>query len=335
MKIPTSNKTVNSSNEFTELYSHSMIYTTSLVILSILIVLSNATILLLYLINSRIRSTKNFLLLSLAVSDLLAGLVILPINMSCFQHSKWNTCVASSILFRFLSFSTILHILTIIFEKYISILHPFCIVHKKHVRLISACLWTVSSSVAMIPMAWLPDGKTKNPGLVRKELVYFLVTFIGLFIVPLFLIVFAQVRMFTAISRSFTLVESPSMSRRRPVETITFPTLRRQSPTKIDNDSSIHESGSTRAIHNKKVLTAFALMLGTFTVCWLAWYLGIVLYYVDKETFVTFSKNSKQTLQVLVFLPSLVNPMLYTYYKQDFRLALRALLKASIKTLCH
>ncbi len=321
-------------NNFGDFYTHATIYKTVLIILSVLIALSNATVLLLYHINPRIRSTKNLLLASLALSDLCAGTVVIPITLRCFGEYSWNICIASSILFRLIAFSTILHILAIIFEKYISILHPFWVVQKKHLRVVSGCIWTGCCVVAILPLAWLHVGFPTDPAFVRKELVYFLVTFVAIFFIPFILIVFAQVRMFRAISRSFSFNESFSTFSESPVES--FNLTSRQSPVKSESDS-IKEQGSYRisSTHNRKVLTAFALMLGTFTVCWLTWYVGIFLSYVHPENFLNFSADVHQMIQVLVFLPSLINPLLYTYYKQDFRQALQAFLKITLKIFCY
>ncbi|XP_028398148.1 5-hydroxytryptamine receptor 1F-like [Dendronephthya gigantea] len=321
------NRTLNIKSD--EEYSHPTIYKIVFIILSVLIALSNSTVLLLYHINPHIRSTKNLLLASLALSDLAAGTIVIPITLRCFGNSEWSICVASSTLFRFLAFSTILHILATIFEKYISILQPFWVVEKKHIRVTSGCIWAISSFVAIIPLVWLREGHSKDAEVVRKELVYFLVTFIGFFFIPFILIVFAQVRMFSAIHRSFTMLETS------PVESynLTF----QGSPLRHDNNFNVEQSSyrTSSTQQNRKVLTAFALMLGTFTVCWLTWYVGVFLSYVDKEKFRKFSANLKEMLQIIVFLPSLVNPLLYTYYKKDFRQALQALLKSVLKALCH
>mgnify|MGYP002803993953 FL=1 len=324
-------------NDPEDLYTHATIYKACFVILSVLIAFSNATVLLLYHSNPCIRSSKNLLLASLALSDLCAGTVVVPITLKCFGERIWNMCIASSILFRLVAFSTILHILAIIFEKYISILHPFFLVRKKQLRVVSSCIWSASIVVATLPLAWLHTGHPVSPNsdFVRKELIYFLVTFVVLFVVPFFLIVFAQVRMFRTISRSFSFNENVPISPQSDVEGFNL-TRDARCPFTTESDST-REQGSyrTSSIQNRKVLTAFALMLGTFTVCWSTWYIGAFLSYIHAESFRNFSADVKQMFQIIVFLPPLINPLLYTYYKQDFRQALQALLKITLKTLCH
>lgn len=332
-----SNRSQNTSaNDLTTDYKHATIYETVFIILSVLIAFSNATVLLLYHINPRIRSTKNLLLASLALSDLCAGTVVIPITLKCFEGYQWNVCIASSVLFRFIAFSSILHILAIIFEKYISILHPFCVVQKKHLRVVSGCIWCGSCVVAILPLVWLHDGESVDTDFIRKELVYFTVTFVAFFVTPFLLIVFAQVRMLRVISRSFSFIEESATLPGSPVESFIL-TSNRSRPVRSQSDS-IKESESSRIspTHNRKVLKAFALMLGSFTVCWLTWYLGAFLAYIDTENFRNLvSADLMQMTHILVFMPSLINPLLYTYYKQDFRQALQALLKISLKTLCH
>lgn len=328
---------------YNDAYTHAAIYEIVLIILSVLIGVSNATVLLLYYSNPRIRSTKNVLLASLALSDLCAGTTVIPITLKCFEEYTPNKCIASSILFRFIAFSTILHILGIILEKYVSILHPFCVVHKKHLRILSVCIWSVSFVVAALPLAWLDIGNQMDDEQVRKELVYFVVTFIGFFVTPFVLIVFAQIRMLKVISRSF---KRFSLTGRDHFEATSSPKnfshverFNLSSPNKplrFQRDAANEPESQLRisSTHNRKVITAFALMLATFTVCWLTWYLGVFLSYVNGESFRTFSADLKQMFQVLVFLPSLINPLLYTYYKHDFRQALQGLLEILLKMFC-
>ena len=315
-----------------DLYTQATVYKVFFVILSVLISFSNATVLLLYHSNPYIRSTKNLLLASLALSDLCAGAVVIPITLQAFGEDVWNMRMASSILFRLIAFSTILHILAIIFEKYISILHPFFLVQKKHLRIVSGCIWFGSCAVAILPLVWLNAGDPADPEFVRKEVIYFLVTFLILFLIPFFLIVFAQVRMFRAISRSFCLNKNVSVSSKNDIESVNLTSVR--SPLESESDS-IKERGSYRisTIQNRKVLTAFALMLGTFTACWLTWYAAAFIAYVNPE--IQIPMEILEMFHFIVFMPPLINPLLYTYYKQDFRQALQALMKITLKTLCH
>jgi hypothetical protein len=271
-------------------------------------------------------------LASLALSDLCAGAVVIPITLQAFGEDVWNMRMASSILFRLIAFSTILHILAIIFEKYISILHPFFLVQKKHLRIVSGCIWFGSCAVAILPLVWLNAGDPADPEFVRKEVIYFLVTFLILFLIPFFLIVFAQVRMFRAISRSFCFNKNVSVSSKNDIESVNLTSVR--SPLESESDS-IKERGSYRisTIQNRKVLTAFALMLGTFTACWLTWYVAAFIAYVNPE--IQIPMEILEMFHFIVFMPPLINPLLYTYYKQDFRQALQALMKITLKTLCH
>lgn len=302
-------------------YSMNYIHNTVLITLSVLIVLSNLTVLVLYQLNSHLRSKKNFLLASFALSDLSAGLVVLPVTLMCFQCPACSTkmCLSSAILFRFLAISTILHILAITFEKYFSIIHPLHhlgAVQKKHIRLVTSCIWGTSIAVSLSPLTWLTAGFT--PDVIRKELIYFAVTFLLFFVLPLAFIIFAHLKMFKTISRSLHFI---SNIRETQLNSMKNPA---SSPTPVHE---LHYSSK-----NKKALCAFILMLGTFVASWFTWYLGAIFFYLR----LPFSTDVwGKVLEVMLFLPFLINPMLYTYYKQDFRLALQSFFKRCIKIQDH
>lgn len=296
-------------------------FSATLIALSTLIVLSNGTLLVLYLLKSNLRSKKNFLLASLALSDLVSGMVVLPVFVSCFQTpSNWNLCLSSAILFRFLAFSTILHILAITFEKYLSIIYPLYnqgFVQRKHLRVVSCLIWGTSAGLSLVPLAWFFEGN-KRDDIFRKDLIYFIVTFIVCFILPLILMIFAHIRMFKTISKSFQLISELKKLQ-----------LGNSQFTSEGNGSTTGFGYSRRCSYNtKKIITPITLMLGTFVVCWLTWYLGAFFFYLDILT-LKLTPLLNNILLALVFLPSLINPILYTYYKQDFRNALKLFFKRS------
>ena len=312
-KLNSSSLRPNGSNHSINTNSSTYISAT-LIALSTLIVLSNGTLLLLYLRKSNLRSKKNFLLASLALSDLFSGMVVLPVFVSCFQTpSDWNLCLSSAILFRFLAFSTVLHILAITFEKYLSIIDPLYhqgFVHRKHLRVTSGLIWGTSTGLSLVPMAWHFEGNKEE--IFRKDLIYFIATFIVCFILPLILMTFAHIRMFKTISKSFQLI---SGLRELPLG---------NSQSDGDGSTTGFDYSRRYSSNTKKIITLITLMLGTFVVCWLTWYLGAFFFYLDVQS-LKLPPLLNNILLTLVFLPSLINPVLYTYYKQDFRNALKSL----------
>ena len=312
----------NVSNEpfITSDFSFSSSYTVLLIALSVVIVLSNATVLGLYFLNSSLRSKKNFLLASLAQSDLCAGFIVLPVTLRCFQNrGNVKVCLSSAILFRFFAISTVLHIFAITFERYLSIIYPFHYnggIRKKHLRFVSSCIWGVSLASSLSPLVWLVEGNRETT--VRNDLIYFKVIFLVFFILPLGLMIFAHISMFKTISHSSEFIRKFKQSQLDCMGKI--------------NSSSTDRDISKRILTNtKKAVIAISLMLGTFVLSWMIWYVGIFLFYLD-VSFRNLDPNIKNIFHVVVFSPSLFNPMLYTYYKQDFSQALQSFLKRSRNT---
>ncbi|XP_046840296.1 5-hydroxytryptamine receptor 1B-like [Xenia sp. Carnegie-2017] len=313
---------------------HAIIYKTAFILLSIGITVNNGIVLLLYQNNPRMQSTRNIFLASLAFSDLLAGIVVIPVTMNCYAVSDLNVCTASGVLFRLLAFSTILHILGIMYEKYMSIIHPFYLLEKKSLRFASGCIWSTSTIVALVPLLWLPFIPPKDPDIDKKDFLYFLIAFVVLFLAPLVAIFYAQVRMYQEISSSFNARLSQS-SNQTTNENAHLTSIDSESSKKSNTYKAQDDGHVKMAIfQNRRVLKAFALMLGSFIMCWLVWYLGIFLHLKFPDISKRISNDTNHMLQLLVFLPPLTNPILYSYYKQDFRVALRSFLKRARKGAC-
>ncbi len=112
-------------------------YHIGLVVLSLLIILSNIFAISIYCRHKAIRKHRsNVLLCSLAVSDLLTGLVYLPVLVvverpDLREEYKW-LLILQRYHFMFgnlCGFSTVFHIIALTIDKYIAVLYPFKRIH--------------------------------------------------------------------------------------------------------------------------------------------------------------------------------------------------------------
>ena len=233
------------------------------------------------------------------------GLIGIPMNTACNAFVGYQNlsglCISAAAVYRFIAVSTIFHILIITGERYVSVIYPFrymLIVTKKRTIILITSVWFFSLFMALIQLAWqeFDHFTSRNPTKLRWGLIYNIIGVVVCLLVPLALMLFFYTRMFSVIHHQ---------------------------AEQIRKLNYIHEScGSARGKHlvaEKRAISIFALMLGIFTCCWATWYIGLLQDYLSKDVFYALPLDWLLVFDFLRFSTSFVNPMLYTFLKQDFR----------------
>ena len=269
------------------------------VILCILIVLMNTFVILLFSFNKNLRKPINFLLVSLSVSDLLFGLVGLPLALVCSTMPICLACVFSYTFVVFTSTSTVLHILVISYERYIKILFPFKmqqIGRASFEQTLVACLWFVSILVPPIQFIWWPPTETSCSAVlsdeaVKKERIYKIVVMVIFGAVPLLLLLYADISVFFVARRQLDGIDKTSVGPR---------------------------DSQQRLLKETRVLALFAVMMLYFVISWSFYYATII---VDSilQTALLVPDWLYLLAEVLRCSTPLVNPVLYVLFKHDFR----------------
>ena len=133
----------------------------SFVVLAGPICLVNLAFMIMLYNKGSLNSLKNGLLFSLACSDFCVGSITIPFivfstvekNASCKFH------IASYLLTRLFSVSAAIHLLAIVYERFLKIMYPFWfITHERRllrsVRIVLA-IWFASVIISTIPLCWL------------------------------------------------------------------------------------------------------------------------------------------------------------------------------------
>ena len=277
-------------------------YDSCLIILSFLIIGINILVLVLFIRRRPLRTKTNLLLVSLSVSDLMMGLLGIPMNVACNAlvgyQSLSGLCITSAVVYRFIAVSTIFHILIITGERYVSVIYPFrylTIVTKKRMLIIITSVWLLSLFVALIQLAWqeFDHFNSRNPTKMRWGLIYNIVGVVVCLLVPLTSMLFFYIRMFKVIHHQAQQIRLLS---------------------KVQD-----LQGAKPLAAEKRAISIFALMLGIFTCCWSTWYIGLLQAYLAKDVFYALPEVWLLVFDFLRFSTSLINPLLYTFLKQDFR----------------
>ena len=231
------------------------------------------------------------------------GLLGIPMNTACNALVGYKNfsglCITSAAVYRFIAVSTIFHILIITGERYVSVIYPFrymLIVTKRRIVILVSSVWLLSLFMALIQLAWqeFDHFTSRNPTKLRWGLIYNIVGIVVCLLVPLVLMLFFYVRMFKVIHHQAKQIR------------------------KLNNIQETHGSRK-HLVAEKRAITIFALMLSIFTCCWSTWYIGLLQDYLSKDVFYAIPSVWLLVFDFLRFSTSLINPMLYTFLKQDFR----------------
>uniref|UniRef100_A0A183CBI1 G_PROTEIN_RECEP_F1_2 domain-containing protein n=1 Tax=Globodera pallida TaxID=36090 RepID=A0A183CBI1_GLOPA len=140
-----------------------------LAMLVILVVGGNALVIAAVMLRRRLRSATGLLILSLAVADLLVGLVILPFSLANeVLNGFWvfgdTWCTAWLTIDIWMSTSSVYNLVAISVDRYIAIIKPLkypMIITKFRARLIVAAVW-ISSFIVCSPSFLLASSKRKS-----------------------------------------------------------------------------------------------------------------------------------------------------------------------------
>lgn len=277
-----------------------------LIVLSVLVVGINLLVISLFFYREYLQTKTNSLLISLAVSDLMVGLLGIPLNVACNAFLEEGVCIAAALIYRFIAVSTMYHILVVTLERYIYVMYPMKyinIVTGPRLFKVIAGLWLFSLFVSLIQLAWEDTTKFFQP---RDEvshkysLGYNIFGIVFCFFLPAVFMAISYVRMFMVIHRQvkeirglYNMRGGVTPNQRAPIAT------------------------------EARALFIFALMLAIFIICWLSFYVTgfTILFMVDMSSF---PHQVFMAFDFIRFAVAFVNPILYAFLKRDFSRALRS-----------
>lgn len=278
-----------------------------LVPLSVLIVITNVLVVVLFFKRRYLHTLANYPLFSLAVCDFITGFVNIPLLIISMHTLTWDVGSKQTrtylsylvlVLHALTSTSTVYHILVVIVEKYFAIVWPLKhrLLTKKKMLIVLVAVWLVSFMIAFIPFSWI--NVIQKPIGRKFFLGYGILCLVIVFIVSYAIIVYALVVMFRTISGQAKQKECSLLRRNSRNCQIT--------------------------INRRRVCIIFAVMATVFAVCWLPWFMLTLL--VNLQVHVANLESFMKWFVPFRYLTSITNPLLYTFFKPDFRRAFKEVL---------
>ena len=276
-----------------------------LIVLSVLVIAINLLVISLFFHREYLQTKTNSLLISLAVSDLMVGLLGIPLNIACNAFLEEGVCTAAALIYRFIAVSTMYHILVVTLERYIYVMYPMKyinIVTGPRLLMAIAGLWLLSIFLSLIQLAWEDPTKFFEPRdkvWQSYALGYNIFGIVFTFFLPAVFMAISYVRMFMVIHRQIKEIRGLYNTRNGV-------TANQRAPI------------ATEA----RALFIFALMLTVFIVCWLSFYVtGFLIFMTELKSL---PHNALMAFDFIRFAVAFVNPILYAFLKRDFSRALKS-----------
>ena len=273
-----------------------------LVPIALLIIIANGLVLIIFSRRRQLRTPPNHVLFSLAICDFTTGIITIPLlivvvftpvirshGMLFYAYKLVN------VLNNLTAISSCYHILVATTEKYLSILWPVTHrrIRKGTVVTVLTLVWLVSFTIAFSPFAWITSVDR------TFDLAHVIFCLVAVFVLPYSFMIYAFVVIFQRISTT--------SSKRIESKTISEHYLRRQ------------------AALEKRCLNLFVCMAMVYLVCWLPWFILMLLYEVYDEN--DKLETPSHVFALVRYATSIINPVLYTFFRRDFRLALKSLFR--------
>ncbi|KAJ7380944.1 hypothetical protein OS493_004532 [Desmophyllum pertusum] len=246
-------------------------------------------------------------LTSLALSDLMSGLVGIPLLLICLTREIINVCVSSVIFIRFTAISSVCHVLLIACDRYMFIVHDMqydSLVTERRAIIATIAVWLFSFAAAVIQLSWyspldettLTEADETTEDINKQYSVACIVLF---FAVPLLLMCYIYGRIFYISYKHFKTDRQLSNSFQQP---------------------------SRSLLHEWRGRSVWLITVVIFACCWLPFFTIMLHDHMASSEQPPMPVWAERLLIFLAFIPPLLNPILCTLAKKDFRQALKEML---------
>ncbi|XP_041365628.1 5-hydroxytryptamine receptor 4-like [Gigantopelta aegis] len=266
-----------------------------------------------------LRKQSNAHIASLALADVLVAVIVIPLRMYENWNDSWNlpkwTCYLRNFFDGGLIGVSILSLCALAADRYLSVCHPLTLMKVTRPVVVAATIafcWVTPFLVWTVLLAtgWHMTGLeifefclmlTEVCVYVRNTANVCSTTVLS-FVLPSFLIIFVYSKIFS--------------------------TARRHARA-VQDSNSTHEDAQKNStfLRSTKAAVAPGIVVAVFFVCWLPYYLALISDVINEHQLVP-----KLILQVLIwlgYLNSMMNPILYYIFSQDFKFAFKSLFRCN------
>ncbi|XP_068433305.1 5-hydroxytryptamine receptor 1E [Clinocottus analis] len=335
-------------------------------LLTLLTALINAAVIAAICTTRKLHLPANYLICSLAVTDFLVALLVMPVSILYMTTETWTLGQVVCELWLSVDMTcctcSILHLCVIALDRYWAITKAVEYARKRSARraaVMVGTVWVISVFISMPPLFWRQRPSRGGGGGLQQcviehdHLGYTIYSTVGAFYVPMVVILILYYRIYNAAKTLYQKRGSSrhlsgrsagsqnSVDRCRVSHTFCVSELSNSDPAlateKLNAAAAVvrvpsfeteadaqDEKSQICTSRERKAARILGLILGAFIVCWLPFFLKEVLVGLR---IVRPSPLVSDFLTWLGYINSLINPLLYTSFNDDFKLAFKKLLK--------
>ncbi|XP_077145885.1 5-hydroxytryptamine receptor 1E [Ranitomeya variabilis] len=343
-----------------------MLISLTLAVITILTTLLNSAVIIAICTTKKLHQPANYLICSLAVTDFLVAILVMPLSIAYIVMDKWTLGYVICEIWLSIDMTcctcSILHLCVIALDRYWAITDAVEYARKRTVKragMMILSVWTISIFISIPPLFWRNHQNISigNSCIIQHDhVIYTIYSTFGAFYIPLTLILILYYRIYHAakslyqkrgssrhlsnrsndsqnsfahckLTQTFCVSEFSTSDPTMEFEKIT--TCVRTPPYDNDIDMTWDRQQQISSSRERKAARILGLILGAFMISWLPFFI--------KELVVglhlcTVSPEVADFLTWLGYVNSLINPLLYTSFNDDFKIAFKRLIRCKEHT---
>ncbi|XP_078118900.1 5-hydroxytryptamine receptor 1F [Sander vitreus] len=395
-KFWATNSSGNDTLETTKLPPSKILLSLTLSVLAILTTFFNCLVITAIAVTRKLHHPANYLICSLAVTDLLVAVLVMPFSIMYIQKETWHMGQVVCTIWLSVDITcctcSILHLAAIAIDRYRAITDAVEYSRKRtgaRAGAMVAVVWLLSILISLPPLIWRHysgDAEQEDQCIMMHHHITFtLYSTLGAFYIPLLLILILYYKIYRAAQTLYMRREASRASRHScmtngsmipssypagdgdgdggprspepispPEKSFSEPSTeepprervrvsvkafhckkrRHESRSESRSDSrsesrrsQFYQGPRISGSRERKAASTLGLIIGAFVICWLPFFVKEVI--VNTCSSCSTSMEMGDFLTWLGYLNSLINPLIYTIFNEDFKKAFQRLVRCS------
>ncbi|XP_018413353.1 PREDICTED: alpha-1B adrenergic receptor [Nanorana parkeri] len=304
-------------------------------------IVGNIMVIMSVVTNRQLRIPTNYLIVNLAIADLLLSTTVLPFSSTLEIVSSWvfgrifcDIWAAMDVL---CCTASIFSLCAISIDRYIGVRYSLqypTIVTRKRVLLALLCVWILATVISIGPLlGWKQQANTDESVCnITTEPFYAIFSSLGSFYIPLIVILVMYCRVYVVAKRITKNLEAGVMKERMDSKELTLRIHCRNMHDRMPNSKTKNQQTRSslslkllKFSREKKAAKTLGIVVGLFILCWLPFFTALPLGSISEQL------QPPETLQKVIFwlgyFNSCINPVIYPCSSKEFKRAFIRILR--------